>query len=112
MFYMFKSIIAAALLTVTTAVPAFAQKYDYCITEEGIEFCADYGFKSDRVVITGHGLYADFNIKCTIPNSTEYQWEWEINEVAGNVTDEDLHDFSNGYCQGRLGVEEADDTSV
>ena len=112
---MFKAIagVSAALVCMTgTQIPA-AQAWDYCKSiHGGIRVCAEYRSDNDVVAVADPAQgYLRFGVRCKLLPPNQYGWEWEVFENTGSYSREYVDSFANHYCQGRLGVEAADQPS-
>lgn len=102
----FTTFITIPFILTSLIAPAKAAPHaDYCQTHEGYEICGWKGDRHDRLTVRGDAFVMDINVRCT-ETVDEYAWEWEVNEVAGPITDDDLSDYAQQYCIGRLGIED------
>ena len=116
---MFKAIagVSAALVCMTgSQIPAQAGSWDYCKSYHGgLRVCAQYRADNDVVAVADPQLgYVRFGVKCKLLPQSQYGWEWEVFQASeGNTyTKQYVDDFANHYCQGRLGVEAAEEQPV
>ena len=105
---MFKKLLAIAATTVCclgNLPEAQARGWDYCMDAGPTNICAIYGSNNDTVQMQGPAGYIRFGIKCVDQGST-YRWSYEVFEAStGNkYTKAIMKEFSEGYCEGRLGV--------
>ena len=113
---MFKTIagVSAALVCLTgPQIPAEAGQWDYCKSYHGgLRVCAQYRSDNDVVAVSDpQNGYIRFGVKCTLLPQSQYGWEWEVFKASTNhgYTQKYVDDFANHYCQGRLGVEAAEE---
>ena len=104
---MFKAIagVSAALVCMTGPQIPAAHAWDYCTTIQGARVCAQYRTDNDVVEINSSNGYIRFGIKC-VNYAEHYTWEWKVFESStGNTyTRAYMKDFSESYCEGRLGL--------
>ena len=113
--HMFKAIagVSAALVCmIGPQVPA-AQAWDYCKSYHGgLRVCAEYRSDNDVVAFASPSEgYLRFGVRCKLLPNSQYGWEWQVFENTGNYSRQFVDDFANNYCQGRLGVEAAEEQS-
>ena len=105
MFKKLAAIAAAVTCSLGTLPEAQAQSWDYCTDIAGMHICAIYGQENDVVAISSRHGYVRFGIKC-VNYPTEFSWEYEVFEAStGNSYSKPfMAEFSEGYCEGRLGL--------
>ena len=112
---MFKAIagVSAALVCLTgPQIPeAQASSWDYCKSYHGgLRVCAQYRSDNDVVAVADPQQgYIRFGVKCKLLPQSQYGWEWQVFENTGGFSRQYVDDFANHYCQGRLGVEAAEE---
>lgn len=105
---MLKSIaaISAAAITSVGIVPsAHAYNWDFCKSDGGMHMCAQYRRDNDVIQINSQMGYVRFGVKCVL-HDDHFTWEWKVFETSpdNRYNKAFMNTFSEGFCEGRLGL--------